>query len=684
VKAESWTNDLKAKSGVRRAVPIALVFLALGASPSSGLAAPPPVVLHDVSTYAFPEFVTALNATSKGWIFAPPFVGLKWVELNGVLLTGNSATDDPDSGLTFTTTPLPFVVNGFDWEKASQRPARNGICRGGIHGNRNAMGMKLAATPGRSYILEVLALGAAAQRRSMNVLIDGQPVAKNWTVLTDRAANRLLRVQLVADADGIDLQLTPGSVSGTDTNPAITAVALTDVTGGTWSYDPIFGRAPAGLVNIAGLGAATSPDGLEQDGDGRGDQAGIDGDPNTYWDEADGAKLYRYVVTFKEPEKIAALALMGWGQHDFAPKDFEIVCDGKPVRTVENARYTNNVLHLPMSETVATAIELKIAGYYGRSPAIRELGIFSREARPAAPKPAAAAPMQPKDGGPIFAEWPLQYKQQKLLVYALGKFKPYVKELCSPSGRNIFRDAPFDHLHHHSLMYAIKANGVNFWEETPGCGFQKPVETSSWTERKSAEGLPQFVLRQRLHWLAPADVNRADTIDAAILIERRTLTVTVNEAQRETALHWKSEFEVGPKTNQVTLTGANYHGLGMRFLQPLDSFAKHLNSGGAPDLSGNKQDVSQHRWASVSFDPPGQPVTLVLFGHPGNARGDSWFFTMRTPFAYLSATQNLDQEPLVYRRGETFQLNYLVTLCPELKPAAAIDARAGKWANSKP
>ena len=157
----------------------------------------------------------------------------------------------------------------------------------------------------------------------------------------------------------------------------------------------------------------------------------------------------------------------------------------------------------------------------------------------------------------------------------------------------------------------------------------------------------------------------------------------MNPFTQEVALHWRGEFEVGPKTNQVTLTGANYHGLGLRFLKEFDPLAKHLNSGGAPDLNG-RQDVSRHQWGSVSFDQPGQPATLVLFGHPSNARSPSWFFTMNSPFAYLSATQNLDQESLVYRQGEKFQLNYLVAVYPELKPAAAIQARAQTWSASKP
>ena len=95
-------------------------------------------------------------------------------------------------------------------------------------------------------------------------------------------------------------------------------------------------------------------------------------------------------------------------------------------------------------------------------------------------------PAEPKDGGPIFAEWPLVYNQKRLLTYALGKFKPYVKEFMAVSGQNILRDAPFDHLHHHSLMYGIRVNGVNFWEEVAGCGYQKPVKTENWIEGKTA------------------------------------------------------------------------------------------------------------------------------------------------------------------------------------------------------
>ena len=89
--------------------------------------------------------------------------------------------------------------------------------------------------------------------------------------------------------------------------------------------------------------------------------------------------------------------------------------------------------------------------------------------------------------------------------------------------------------------------------------------------------------------------------------------------------------------------------------------------------------ASQSDWEAVVFDAPGKPATIALFGAPGNARGNPRFFAMRTAFPYLAATQGLDQEPLVYRAGDTFELNYLVALYPEMKTAEALSERARRF-----
>ncbi len=270
--------------------------------------------------------------------------------------------------------------------------------------------------------------------------------------------------------------------------------------------------------------------------------------------------------------------------------------------------------------------------------------------------------------------WIVSHQGQPLLRYVFNprQAKPYVAEFSAPGGRNILRDAPSDHLHHHALMYAIKVNGLNFWEEVPGNGVERVVETSATESGGTA------TLRQVIHWVAPQDAFVADTTPAALLVEHRTLVLTVDTATRESALVWKAEFEVGKKTNDVTLTGATYHGLGMRFRQDLDKLAEHSYAGRRPDLV-NRQEVSPAKWASVSFAAPDQPATIALVPHPTNARGDGAFFSMITAFPYLSATQGLDKEPLVYHSGDKFTLRYLVVIYPEVKSTEAIEARARRW-----
>ena len=278
-------------------------------------------------------------------------------------------------------------------------------------------------------------------------------------------------------------------------------------------------------------------------------------------------------------------------------------------------------------------------------------------------------------------QWTVAYRGNPILVYLFNpqEFKPYVQGLYTVKGYGVLRNAPWDHLHHHALMYGIKVNGVNFWEEIPGSGIQKVVGFSPPEVRTTDGGLPEARIEQLIYWLSPEDAFVPNTNAAALLIERRTLRLVVNPAKEETALYWKSRFEIGPKTNQLTLTGANYHGLGMRFLQELDPLANHLTAEGSPDLANSRQDVSAHAWEAVTFKAPGKPATIALFGAGSNARGNPVFFAMKTPFAYLSACQGLDKEPLVYRRGQSFELNYLVALYPEVKTPQALALREREW-----
>jgi hypothetical protein len=300
----------------------------------------------------------------------------------------------------------------------------------------------------------------------------------------------------------------------------------------------------------------------------------------------------------------------------------------------------------------------------------------------------AAADLGPLDvEQPNPHEWVVKSGSQILCDYtfAPGQFKPYVRVLAPLRGENILRDSPFDHKHHHGLMFAIRVNGVNFWEEAQGCGHEKPVGAPAIAVGAGRNGQPRARLRHRIHWLAGPDANLADTQPAALLIEDRTLAVAITESTGEVALRWHSRFEVGPKATAVELTGSNYNGLGIRFLQALDPLASHLIGGSAPDLRGTKQSVSPAPWGAVMFNAPGKPETVALFGAPRNPGGEAHYFSMMRPFSYLAATQGLDQKPLHFKRGEKFAFDYLVAVYPEIKPADFLSRRSAEWiAQSEP
>ena len=143
----------------------------------------------------------------------------------------------------------------------------------------------------------------------------------------------------------------------------------------------------AGLsANYAMLATASSPDDLDDDGASVGDQGAIDGSLATYWDEQDRAKLYVLQLDWAHPVRVRTLRIVGWGHHDFAPKDFDVLCDSKTVKQIRNAQYKSNCLTFEIEPTACSQLQLRITGYYGNSPAVRELEVFDEGKLPPEPR----------------------------------------------------------------------------------------------------------------------------------------------------------------------------------------------------------------------------------------------------------------------------------------------------------
>ena len=264
-------------------------------------------------------------------------------------------------------------------------------------------------------------------------------------------------------------------------------------------------------------------------------------------------------------------------------------------------------------------------------------------------------------------------------VFAPTQFKPYVKALRTLQGDDVVRDAPPDHLHHHGLMYAIRVNGHNFWEERDHPGYQRPIEVISARTERGPAGQPTATFVQRIHWVTEENKDAADTTPVALLIERRTLTLTVDEANEEVALRWESEFEPGPSAGKVTLAGADYHGLGLRLPASFDKVARHSNSQEKPYQTADQRDVMEARWSAVAGRMGERDVMVACLGRPADQRGPLRFFTMLEPFAYLSATQGLDLTPQEYGAGEKWKLAHLVLVYSSHKSREFLEQRYRTW-----
>lgn len=275
----------------------------------------------------------------------------------------------------------------------------------------------------------------------------------------------------------------------------------------------------------------------------------------------------------------------------------------------------------------------------------------------------------------------IQWRGQPILTYvtSTNPCKPYVQELRTLEGVNVLRDSPPDHFHHHGLMYAIRVNDHNFWEEREMPGYQVPKPMAPPRTGRNAVGLPMLSFTQDLYWVPDAQHTAADLAAVALLDERRTLTLTVDEKNKEVGLGWHSDFKVGKGAAKVTLAGADYHGLGMRLPESFDKVARHANAEKTPYKTANQRDVIEARWGSITGQVNGQDITVACLGKPVEKGVPQKFFTMLDPFAYVSATQGLDLVTRDHAAGDHWTVSYLVLVYSGARSPEALEQRYRSW-----
>ncbi|MCX5646224.1 MAG: PmoA family protein [Phycisphaerae bacterium] len=269
----------------------------------------------------------------------------------------------------------------------------------------------------------------------------------------------------------------------------------------------------------------------------------------------------------------------------------------------------------------------------------------------------------------------LQYR------YANVPFKPYIKELCTPSGVNVLLDAPPDHLHHHGLMFAYAVDNIDFWGEAvgPADGHFELLPGKQQHRRFSDEAVTELKGRRlaRFHeyvrWVSQSD-------SALLLSESRTVTAGRIGKPEATFLAWGSRLSAPLKKKPVALSGSHYHGLGMRFVQSMDATGEFRNPDNNPGvIFRGEERLVRSRWCAYTAQADGKTVTVAMFDHPENPRFPATWFTMAKPFAYMSATLRLHEEPLEVSSLQPLTLRYGVALWDGRPETEQIDAVYKEW-----
>jgi len=441
-----------------------------------------------------------------------------------------------------------------------------------------------------------------------------------------------------------------------------------------------------GLVNLARDATARSPDGIEKDGGAGGDPAAIDGDPETYWDEQDDHRLYLLKVDLPRPANVSAISIQGHKHHDFAPKDFRILCDDEVVKTVEGATYIDNELVVVFPRTRCKSLELAITGCYGRSPAIRELGIYHLDL-PGQPK-SEPSPM-PKAPNYTWrwtdsslallnhghAVWQLNYDKQAAT--------PYFHPVCLTDCTDLTCLSPPDHPWHRALWFAWKhINDLNYWEEDRKTGLSEGcTEVTSVKVHPGQDHSARIEMSLSYH---PPD-------KPAVLTEKRLLVVSAPDKLGRYRIDWNSTFTAGEKDVMLDRTPipgekdgvghGGYAGLSVRVAKSMRDW-RVLDAEGrtAMDCHGKKA-----RWLDFcGMTANGKPGGIAIFDHPSNVRHPSpWFLVLNpnVPFGYFSPAV-LFEKPYTLSAGRTLTLRYRILIHAGQADKAMLEAEWKKWSAS--
>ncbi len=223
--------------------------------------------------------------------------------------------------------------------------------------------------------------------------------------------------------------------------------------------------------------------------------------------------------------------------------------------------------------------------------------------------------------------------------YTKVPFKPYIKNFYTPSGLQVLEDAPHDHLHHHGLMFAIAVDETNYWEESQKSGHQIHKEFANIGIEENAP-IPLCSFIEKLDWKSPA-------LETPQLTEVRKISAGYWEEENANIIVWETQLTNPSAENTVKLSGHHYFGMGIRLLTtPMDKV--EIITPIEENLENVRGDeyLRNSPWCAVVVRNALGTFTLLMVDSSESVRYPARWFSMRTPFVYLSATRNLWKDNL--------------------------------------
>jgi hypothetical protein len=135
---------------------------------------------------------------------------------------------------------------------------------------------------------------------------------------------------------------------------------------------------------------------------------------------------------------------------------------------------------------------------------------------------------------------------------------------------------------------------------------------------------------------------------------------------------WESRLGPPAGGGEAALSGAPYHGLGVRFVRAMDRGGAFFSSTGLAGVEGT--NGKEAAWCAYAAEAaPGFPVTAAVLDAPSSSRHPARWFTMTEPFAYISNTQAIGDKPIRLAAGEGFTLRAAIVLIAGKADAPAIE-----------